>query len=596
MDNLSLLTSKSQNKRKDFRLNSIKINKVFEVNLKSQVESNVINTSKNTEVTKKIDIKTIEKNKQKALKLIKKYILFRGNYLLKLKKYFNDWRLIAKNLELEDLSKIIQEFTRGNMEILSIKRGINNWKKLGKRIYYKPRIKLLKMRTNRTNNINLQKKKIYELIRITKLNRIFSLRRYLHYIILVWYIYAKNIHRKRVNMKFLYENLLRTYMSLAKDIFGNNQLENPSVQDAMYEAVNTNKFITMHQEDVPLARKHYEDMRRKKIIEMRKREELLSTTTKIEEEQKEVSKTYYSKEKEEEDKKMKSEEKRKQELLNKYRQYKSMNRELIWEKRNRYISSIEKDNNEEDNDDNKKKDNKINKTTTRINSEGNKNQKETSYTFNKTPKESKYLFNKIQNYTGNNSPSNYNNIKTQKNIEIREYKKVENKTYKENKDISPLNKSSTSSRNINISNYTKQSNSHISNSKDNSIKPNTSYSYQKIEINNYTKPQSQRETTNNITKYETTKTTGTKINNINSNVTVVSSSYKKETSNKNEIKPVYNYQNKYIKKEGNSMDKANESKYIKKVEITSGTNVDKDKEYGKKITTTKSFITTRTYK
>ena len=47
---------------------------------------------------------------------------------------------------------------------------------------------------------------------------------------------------------------------------------------------------------------------------------------------------------------------------------------------------------------------------------------------------------------------------------------------------------------------------------------------------------------------------------------MVSSSYKKETSNKNEIKPVYNYQNKYIKKEGNSMDKANESKYIKKVE------------------------------
>ena len=77
---------------------------------------------------------------------------------------------------------------------------------------------------------------------------------------------------------------------------------------------------------------------------------------------------------------------------------------------------------------------------------------------------------------------------------------------------------------------------------------------------------------------------------------MVSSSYKKETSNKNEIKPVYNYQNKYIKKEGNSMDKANESKYIKKVEITGGTNVDKGIEYGKKITTTKSFITTRTYK
>ena len=76
-------------------------------------------------------------------------------------------------------------------------------------------------------------------------------------------------------MKFLYENLLRTYMSLAKDIFGNNQLENPSVQDAMYEAVNTNKFITMHQEDVPLARKHYEDMRKKKNYRNEKKRRII---------------------------------------------------------------------------------------------------------------------------------------------------------------------------------------------------------------------------------------------------------------------------------------------------------------------------------
>ena len=42
--------------------------------------------------------------------------------------------------------------------------------------------------------------------------------------------------------------------------FGNNQFENPSVQDAMYEVLNSNKFITMRQDDVPLAKKHYEEI------------------------------------------------------------------------------------------------------------------------------------------------------------------------------------------------------------------------------------------------------------------------------------------------------------------------------------------------
>ena len=71
-------------------------------------------------------------------------------------------------------------------------------------------------------------------------------------------------------MSLLYQNLLRTYMSVAKDIFGNNQVQNPSVQDAMYEAVNTHKFSTSHFDDVPLARKYYEQLRQKKLRESRK--------------------------------------------------------------------------------------------------------------------------------------------------------------------------------------------------------------------------------------------------------------------------------------------------------------------------------------
>lgn len=66
-------------------------------------------------------------------------------------------------------------------------------------------------------------------------------------------------------MKFIYENMLKTYMSLADDIFGYNQKENPSVQDAIYEAVNSNKFISMiDDDDVPLAKKHYEQLKKMK--------------------------------------------------------------------------------------------------------------------------------------------------------------------------------------------------------------------------------------------------------------------------------------------------------------------------------------------
>jgi len=92
-------------------------------------------------------------------------------------------------------------------------------------------------------------------------------------------------------MKYLYENLLKTYMSLANDIFGNNQYENPSVQDAMYEAVNTNKFITLMPDDVPLARKHYEEMRKIKSVDSKGNK--VTTTTKVEIEKKEVQKKYY---------------------------------------------------------------------------------------------------------------------------------------------------------------------------------------------------------------------------------------------------------------------------------------------------------------
>ena len=593
---------------KNKKMKLMKVNKVLEVNLKSQFPNSL--------TVKKLDEKVIEKNKEKALKLIKKYILFRGNHLLKLRKYFNDWKIIVKNLELQEFSKVIQDFCRNNLELSRTNRAINNWKKLSRKIYYKRRIKILKMRPK----VDIKKRKLYELIRITKLNRAFSRRRYIHYMILVWYIYAKNIHRKRVNMKFLYENLLRTYMSLAKDIFGNNQFENPSVQDAMYEAVNTNKFSTSYQDDVPLARKHYAEMRRKKLLEAKNKAEYSTNTAKLEIEKKEIRKTYYSKEKiktEENEDDLSIDEKRKKELLNKYRKYKSMNRDLIWKKQHKYIASIEKDYNAEENEDkNNKYDYKASKGNTNI--RNNSEEKEKKYTYKKIevanyakPNESKY------------NTSNYNKTQGQKNIEIKEYKKVtEEKKYnnisypsnKINKNISATNisintnKYTGTSQNINTQKYTSSKsnkpntsmninvkNYSVNNSSNNYIKtvPNNDYKKTEIKKTVYTK----EEIKPYASKYITTKTETTTNNNNNiiknSNISIVTSSYAGKNGNNNK-NISYTTQKNYLNTEGNLNNKGKyETKIERKVEIKSGGSVDKDRQTGKKIFPTKSFQVSR---
>ena len=243
--------------------NYIKINKEVEINLKNAESFDI-----NQNITK--NITTIKSDREKdilrAKEIIKIFILSRCDPLMKKRKYFNVWRRKAHLLELLENSKIIQEFCRSNLEMSRMYKINKMWKDLSRKLFYKTRVRILKMRPKLSKG-NIRRKKIYELIRITKLNTLFSRRRFVHFIILIWHIYAKNIHKKRVNMKYLYENLLKTYMSLANDIFGNNQYENPSVQDALYEAVNSNKFITLIPDDVPLAKKHYEEMRKIKSVD-----------------------------------------------------------------------------------------------------------------------------------------------------------------------------------------------------------------------------------------------------------------------------------------------------------------------------------------
>ena len=341
-------------------------------------------------------------------------------------------------------------------------------------------------------------------------------------------------------------------------------------------------------------------------------------------EKKEIKKSYYSKEKvitEENDNDMSMEERRKKELLNKYRKYKSMNRDLIWKKQHRYIASFENNDNSEENNDNRK-DVKENKNYKNI----NENNYKTNNINKKTYTENKSISKPVENKYSNNYNSNYNKTQGQKNIEIYEYKKVneDNKYNKnnniiqqsrknksENKDMeikknsynitnkyigntqntstqkyTTVNKPNTSV-NINVKNYTKDSK--ISQSNTNSIKIGPNYDYKKTEVTKTTI--SKEEFKPYISKNTTTKYESKGANNIskNYNTTVISSTnYQKDKdNNQNKTSNVNIYSSKYLNTEGNQKDKKIENKYVtkveKKVEIKSSGNTDKNEQYEKRF-------------
>ena len=492
---------------KNKKLKQIKINKVFEYNLKGQQDKS---QNKNAyDSNSKIKTKISEKDRQQAMKLLKKYIVSRGNYLIKLKKYFYDWRLKTKNLEINEEVKILQKYCRNIIEKCKLKRVKNSWIKLSKKIFYKKRIQILKL----LPNMNSRKKKIYELLRITKLTRIFSRRRFIHYIILIWYIYYKSIHKKRNNMKFLYENLLRTYMSLANDIFGNNQFENPSVQDAMYEVLNSNKFITMRQDDVPLAKKHYEEMRKQKLLEIKNRINYQKNNVKIEVEEKKMKNIYFSKEKAKtEENEGTIEDKKNEELLNKYKQYKSMNRDLKLQKKNRYINSFEKEDNNNVNENNK-------------------------YDINKNTKEGNYLYNKTEINKIYSKP-------LESKYEIKDNKYIKDKA------MTPIN--------LNNKIYSEDSNNYgykktyikEKTNQENNNRHTPSYSYKKAEIVKNAKEESKPN------------------NNYINNNKVVSSYYSNKSEDKNKTISVA---------EENNRDKMYDKKYVNNIVIKTSSSSEKDK-------------------
>ena len=202
------------------------------------------------EIKKGVHHPMTEESKNRVTEILIKYFTSRGGPNSILKKYFRTWRRKANYLTYLDQAKIIQKFIRYN---LNKTENYRKWKKVCERLIFREKIKLIKL----SKIEDYRRNKIFDLIRLTRINSVLAKRRYLHYIILCWLAYTRNMNKKRKHVKNLYEIMLNTYMHMADDVFGNNQKENPSVQDALFEAVETDKFQTKEPHDVPLADKYY---------------------------------------------------------------------------------------------------------------------------------------------------------------------------------------------------------------------------------------------------------------------------------------------------------------------------------------------------
>jgi hypothetical protein len=200
-----------------------------------------------------------EEGKRRVTEILIKYFQTKGDPISLLRKYFSIWNRKATYLGCLDNAKIITEFCRTN---LNRTKNYRRWKKICEKLILKEKMKIIKL----SRVEDFKKNKIFDLIRITRINQVLAKKRYLHYIILCWLAYMRNMKRKREHIKVLYENMLNTYMHMADDVFGNNQKENPSVQDALFEAVESDKFQTRDLHDVPLAEKYYQEKKEIKKV------------------------------------------------------------------------------------------------------------------------------------------------------------------------------------------------------------------------------------------------------------------------------------------------------------------------------------------
>jgi len=166
--------------------------------LKIEKENDVNIYNKNYISIEEIKSKNIKRINEILIKLINS----RTTKNSVLKKYYTIWNRNANYLTLNEYAKIITDFCRNN---LNKRKNYKKWKKICEKIILKEKIRIIK----EIKRKYIEKNKIIDLIRITRINSINSKRRYLHYILLSWLAFAKNISKKKQNIKKLYENMLK---------------------------------------------------------------------------------------------------------------------------------------------------------------------------------------------------------------------------------------------------------------------------------------------------------------------------------------------------------------------------------------------------
>ena len=189
-----------------------------------------------------------------------KFLRTRSDPKYILRKYLSIWYRNSQYLPLLENAKIISEFCKSNLNDLLIKK---KWRKLyDKYLFSEKQYNIMKI----IKKIRKRKFRVLRLIRMTRLMTIFNKRKFLHYILMYWLIYTISNNKKRNKIKLLYENMLTTYVSMADDIFGNNKTDNPSIQDYMFEIVDSNKYQVNELEDVPMAKTYYSKKNEEKKI------------------------------------------------------------------------------------------------------------------------------------------------------------------------------------------------------------------------------------------------------------------------------------------------------------------------------------------
>ena len=180
-----------------------------------------------------------------------KFVKTRNSPKYILRKYLSIWYRNSQYMALYKNAKIIGEFCRKKFNLIIVRK---RWRKLySKYLFVSKQYKIMSI----IRKIRQKRYKLIKLLRLTKLITLFNKRKYLHYILMSWFIYTISNIKKRNQMKLIYQNMLTTYVSMADDIFGNNQKNNPSIQDCMFEIIDTNKFQVKELEDVPIAKIYY---------------------------------------------------------------------------------------------------------------------------------------------------------------------------------------------------------------------------------------------------------------------------------------------------------------------------------------------------